>query len=197
MTRSLPTALVALLVACGGSPPADETTPEGDTTTVAEGAETETTPEDAMADPCAEGEGEPCAEGVDGTRGAITEGDAEGTEPPEGEGTEGEGEGEGEGEVAEGGAVGDEPQRPWRNMVGAGRAVFDRVCGVCHPDGEEDIGPDIRGKRLTVARMTHMIRNGQGRMRPIPQRRLPDRYMDELMAYLSTLRTVTGVRRPQ
>jgi hypothetical protein len=34
-------------------------------------------------------------------------------------------------------------------------------------------------------------------MRPIPQRRLPDRYMDELMAYLSTLRTVTGVQRPQ
>jgi mono/diheme cytochrome c family protein len=193
MTRSHLAALLgSTLLACGPGSPADETTAEDETSvTTAEGGETPPPEEDPMADPCAEGEGEPCAEGVDGARGGITEADA-------GAGTE-------EGATADGteGTEGEEtggteaPRVVWRNQVGAGRAVFDRICGVCHPDGEEDIGPDIRRRRIPVARVTALIRSGRGRMRPIPQRRLPDRYLDELMAYLSTIGTVSGVRRPQ
>lgn len=184
MTRTFLLLTLPLLLACG-STAADDTTTEEGTDVVGEGGETTELADDPMADPCAEGQGEPCEEGLAGTRGAITEADAGvGDAGPE--------------ETVEGADPTEEdPQVVWRNQVRAGRMVFDRVCGVCHPEGEEDIGPDIRRKWLTVARMRRMIRNGQGRMRPIPARRLPEARMDDLMAYLSTMGTVRGVRRPE
>lgn len=186
-TRSL-LPLFVFLLACGdgsAEEPTTTTPPEGsvgqETAVDADGAEGD---EALMADPCAEAEGAPCSDeqGVDGEEGEITE-DGEESEAGDGEDAEARG--------------GEEPQMSWRNMVGAGRVVFDRVCGVCHPEGEEDLGPDIRNRRVPVARLRHIIRNGTGDMRPIPPRKLPDRYMDELMAYLTTLGTVSGVRRPE
>ena len=182
--------LLAILMACGDGS-AEETTPPPPVDTAGQespgGAGAGEADEALMADPCAEGEGAPCSDeqGVESDGGELTEGgeavdDTEG-DPEQGEATRG----------------GEEPQMSWRNMVGAGRVVFDRVCGVCHPDGEEDLGPDIRNRRVPVERLRYIIRNGTGRMRPIPQRKLPDRYMDELMAYLTTLGTVRGVRRPE
>jgi hypothetical protein len=50
---------------------------------------------------------------------------------------------------------------------------------------------------MSVNRMRTQIRNGSGRMRPIPANRLPDSQMDGLMAYLSTFGAVQGVQRPQ
>jgi len=89
-----------------------------------------------------------------------------------------------------------DPQVAWRRKVRRGRRVFERVCGVCHPGGEEDLGPRIIGKRLSPRSMRRQIRQGVGRMRPIPPSKLPDRYMDELFAYLSTIRAVRGISRP-
>ena len=182
--------LLAVLLACGDGSAEETTPPPPEETTGQESALGDAGEGDdaLMADPCAEGDGTPCADeqGVDSEGGEITEAGEEG-EGAEGDPAEGDAEARG----------GEEPQMSWRNMVGAGRVVFDRVCGVCHPEGEEDLGPDIRNRRVPVARMRHIIRNGTGEMRPIPQRKLPDRYMDELMAYLTTLGTVRGVRRPE
>lgn len=186
-TRSL-LPILALILACGdGSaeetlPPPPDGTAGDETATGPEGED----PDGALvADPCAGTEDEPCSDeqGVDAEGGELTDAG------------EGSPEGEGEGDAAARGEQ--QPQMSWRNQVGAGRVVFDRVCGVCHPEGEEDLGPDIRNRRIPVARLTHLIRNGTGRMKPIPARKLPDRYMDELMAYLTTLGTVRGVRRPE
>lgn len=92
---------------------------------------------------------------------------------------------------------GPDPRVVWRRKVRRGRRVFERVCGVCHPGGEEDLGPRIIGRRLSVSTVRRQIRQGVGRMRAIPPSKLPERYMDELFAYLSTIRTVRGVRRPR
>lgn len=89
-----------------------------------------------------------------------------------------------------------DPQLAWRQMVGRGRSVFRQTCDTCHPGGEADIGPNLRGIGFSVSRMTRQVRRGSGRMRPIPPARLPDRYMGDLMAYLSVLRAVRGVERP-
>lgn len=100
------------------------------------------------------------------------------------------------GEVEEPAQTDEEAQLAWRTQVRRGRRIFERVCGTCHPGGDEDLGPRIIGKGLTVARVRRQIREGIGRMRPIPPSKLPERYMDELFAYLSTLRVVRGVPRP-
>ncbi len=180
--------LALWLAGCGAAPPADDTAPAGggSAATGADGAtETEPTEEELMLDPCAEDD--PCA--VGGV-------DSEGTALTEPSGAAGEEAGR-SAEVQDTGAQAQDPRVAWRNRVGAGRAVFDRACGSCHPDGEADSGPDIRRKRIPVDRVRALIRKGRGRMRPIPARRLPDRYMDELMAYLATIGTVRGVERPE
>lgn len=164
------------------------------------GAETEG---EAEADVTAGGEDDLAADASATEGGAAGEGATrEGPDAAEGEGAAGEegaggegGEATAEGEATEGGEAAD-PEEQWRAKVRVGRQWFNRACGTCHPGGDEDLGPRIIGKNLPVARMRHQIRNGTGRMRPIPPQRLPDRVMDELMAYLSTIRAVRGVERP-
>lgn len=84
----------------------------------------------------------------------------------------------------------------WKDLVRRGQRRFDKACGNCHPDGEEDLGPSLIGIRWTVPRMTRQIRNGSGKMKPISTKRLPQSEMEPLMAYLSTLRAVKGVSQP-
>jgi len=184
---------VVALAACGGDPAG-----AGDGTTVASGDDTstggETADPDLMDDPCQEPDA-PC------------EGDAAGVRsgPPEGEaGGEGEG-GDGNGSESEDGSeleltaadIAPGTREEWSAMRRQGQIAFNQVCGLCHPNGEEDIGPRIRGDFWTVEAMVRQIRNGRGRMDPIPEARLPDEYMDDLMVYLSTIGAVRGVERPE
>ncbi len=195
--------MALMLASCGGA--ADETTDEsgGADTSGGETVENEGTTD--SLDPCAESEA-PCEgsagteDGGTGDEGA-TEGEAAGGEGEGAEGTtEGEGgaaEGEGQARGTEGGEEGPTPQQQWRAQVRLGRQWFNRRCDTCHPGGEEDIGPDIRRIHWPVARMRHQIRQGSGRMRPIPPSRLSNAQMEALMAYLSTMGTVRGVSRPE
>ena len=90
-----------------------------------------------------------------------------------------------------------DPRVAWRQSVGRGRSVFRQACDTCHPNGEDDLGPTLRRIRWTTRAMRRQIRQGSGRMRPIPESQLPERYMDDLMAYLSTFGAVVGVERPR
>jgi len=185
--------LVLTLTACGGGT-ADVADEGAGADGTSGGDVAETGGDDADLDPCAEG-GAPC------------EGDA--TADAGEAGTEGEGEtaeGEGEGETAEGeGVAGDagdagvpvDPQQAWQERVRLGGQWFRRRCDNCHPGGEEDIGPNLRGIRWPVARMERQIRRGSGRMRPIPPGRLSAENMHALMAYMSRFRAVRGVQRPE
>jgi len=188
--------LVLALTSCGGgADTVDET--DGDETT--SGDEVVEAEGDESLDPCADSEA-PCeGESTDGGEGETAEGEGE---TAEGETAEGEGEtaeGEGEARGTEGETV--DPQVAWRRQVNVGRQWFIRRCDSCHPDGQEDTGPNLLGIRWPVNRMRRQIRQGSGegsgRMRPIPPGRLPNRVIDSLMAYMSTKRIVRGVQRPE
>jgi mono/diheme cytochrome c family protein len=71
-----------------------------------------------------------------------------------------------------------------------GRAQFNRACGRCHPNGEEDTGPAIRNKNKSVEEMTKIIRQGTGKMRAIGPNKLSDADLAKVMNYLRTLRAV-------
>jgi mono/diheme cytochrome c family protein len=71
--------------------------------------------------------------------------------------------------------------------------IFDRACGRCHGaegnDPEEDT-PRIKNKRLAVAKMTGVIRNGRGDMKAIPPTKLSDADLASLMTYLRQIHAV-------
>lgn len=68
--------------------------------------------------------------------------------------------------------------------------VFNHACGRCHPNGSEDTGPDLHGKRLTEARAIEVIRHGTGDMRPISTTRLRDEDLPRVISYLRSIRAV-------
>ncbi len=72
----------------------------------------------------------------------------------------------------------------------SGRTLFDRVCGRCHPGGNEDTGPRILGIAWSEARVRTQIRSGSARMRAIATSRLADADMPALITYLRSLRVV-------
>jgi mono/diheme cytochrome c family protein len=72
------------------------------------------------------------------------------------------------------------------NAAAGARQLYDRVCGRCHPGGEEDIGPRLRDRNDPEAEVRATIRNGHGRMRPITTARLSDAQLETLIPYLRT-----------
>jgi mono/diheme cytochrome c family protein len=86
-----------------------------------------------------------------------------------------------------------DPATAWRERIQRGRRAFSQRCDSCHPGGDEDIGPRIIGKGLSPERMRTQIRRGSGRMRPISEARLSIDSMEDLLAYLTTIRTVRGL----
>lgn len=185
------------LPACGGASPAtddggDAAADDGgeDTTTGGEVAGAASAERGTEAEGAADADGETVgAETADGPA-------ADGETADDGEAADADAADEDAAEAESAEEAAPDPRVVWRTKVRRGRRVFERVCGVCHPGGEEDLGPSILGANLSVSEVRRQIRQGVGRMRPIPPSKLPERYMDELFAYLSTLRVVRGVPRP-
>ncbi len=92
--------------------------------------------------------------------------------------------------VAAGAVITTSPRAAEAQTPHPGQAPFNRTCGRCHPDGNEDTGPEIRNKNLTEARMREIIRTGTRRMRPISPTKLPDANLDAVIAYLRTMNAV-------
>jgi mono/diheme cytochrome c family protein len=108
------------------------------------------------------------------------------------------------GDTSEGGeaASGGEPsivitdQAEWDTLASAGKESYDRACGTCHPGGEADLGPALKGEKTRSAKMTKQIREGSGKMAPIGEDKLPESEMKGLLVYLSTLDAVSDVQGP-
>ena len=106
--------------------------------------------------------------------------------------------------TAEGGAeaAGGEPalviadQAEWDTLSTSGKESYDRACGTCHPGGDADLGPAIKGHMLTMADMTKQIREGSGRMQPVDETKLPEAEMKGVMVYLATISAVGDVKGP-
>jgi len=112
--------------------------------------------------------------------------------------------GKGGGETSEGGgaASGGEPalvisdKAEWDSLAAAGQTSYDRACGSCHPGGDADLGPALKGHKESSATMTKQIRKGSGRMAPIGEDKLPESEMKGLLVYLATLDAVGDVQGP-
>jgi len=82
----------------------------------------------------------------------------------------------------------------WQTLTDSGKVSFDRTCGACHPGGDADLGPALKGHMEPMAEMTKQIREGSGRMKPIEADKLPEEEMRGLMVYLATIGAVGDVK---
>jgi mono/diheme cytochrome c family protein len=87
-------------------------------------------------------------------------------------------------------------QAEWDSLLASGQTTFDNACGTCHPGGEADLGPKLKGHAEPLAHMRKQIREGSGRMAPIGPKKLPESEMQGLFVYLSSLDAVDGVKGP-
>ncbi|MBK6535555.1 MAG: cytochrome c [Deltaproteobacteria bacterium] len=79
---------------------------------------------------------------------------------------------------------------PAQAQSAEGVPQFNRTCGRCHPDGNEDDGPDLHNKNLSVAAMTKVVREGTKHMRPIRPTKLSDADLARVMVFLRSIHAV-------
>jgi len=84
----------------------------------------------------------------------------------------------------------------WEALTASGKTSFDRACGACHPGGDADLGPALKGHMYTMADMTKQVREGSGRMKPVDTTKLPEEEMRGMMVYLATIGGVSDVKGP-
>lgn len=77
--------------------------------------------------------------------------------------------------------------------VRTGASIFVEHCGDCHPNGEADLGPKLRGVGHSRAAMIRQIREGSDRMREIGEQELSSSQLDDLLVYLES---IAAVRAP-
>jgi mono/diheme cytochrome c family protein len=72
--------------------------------------------------------------------------------------------------------------------VAQGEVVYMRYCQKCHPGGEAGLGPAINNKPLPGFMIRFQVRNGVGVMPAFKDGVIADRELDDLVAYMKTLR---------
>ncbi|WP_162051567.1 c-type cytochrome [Pontibacter pamirensis] len=72
--------------------------------------------------------------------------------------------------------------------VAQGEKVYMSYCQKCHPGGEAGLGPAINNKPLPGAMIKFQVRNGLGMMPAFKEEVIPDEELDNMVAYLKTLR---------
>lgn len=68
-----------------------------------------------------------------------------------------------------------------------GRLVFMQNCYKCHPGGEAGLGPAL-SKRRPAPWIKYRIRHAPGAMPSFDEKRISDKELQDLMAYLAALR---------
>ena len=74
--------------------------------------------------------------------------------------------------------------------VEAGKTVFATYCDDCHPDGDADVGPSLIADPHTPALLRKQIREGSGKMKPFPEKRVSKDDLEALLAYLDSIGAV-------
>lgn len=69
-----------------------------------------------------------------------------------------------------------------------GRLVFAAHCHQCHPGGEAGLGPALNNKPLPGFLIRMQVRHGLGAMPSFSNIQIPERDLDNLVAYLDALR---------
>src|SRR5262245_32411090 len=71
-----------------------------------------------------------------------------------------------------------------------GKAVFERVCSVCHGRegrGDAGPGPSLVPLEKDFNEVLGIVREGTGEMPPIPRERVSDEDVKQIFAYLKSL----------
>jgi len=76
--------------------------------------------------------------------------------------------------------------------VAHGKERFDDMCGDCHPDGGADDGPSLIAEPHSAGYIRQQTREGSGKMRPIPERRLSNEDLEAILAWLGS---VNGIKQ--
>jgi mono/diheme cytochrome c family protein len=74
--------------------------------------------------------------------------------------------------------------------VARGQEVFAANCEDCHPGGEEDVGPSLIADPHVPADLRKQVREGSGKMRPFPEKRVSNEDLEALLAYLASINAV-------
>jgi mono/diheme cytochrome c family protein len=69
-----------------------------------------------------------------------------------------------------------------------GQRHFMKHCNQCHPGGAAGLGPAINNKPLPGFLMKFQVRRGLGAMPAFSEEHISDKELDDLIAYLKTLR---------
>lgn len=70
--------------------------------------------------------------------------------------------------------------------VERGQAVFEANCNGCHPNGNQGVGPNIRGKDVAVVK--DKVRKGGGGMPPFSTSQISDQQLNDVAAYVNSLK---------
>lgn len=94
---------------------------------------------------------------------------------------------------ASGGSIDPQFEGPVRSTnVEGGQVAFDRFCGSCHPGGGAGMGPNLKDMNAAPGKVRHVVRNGDGRMPPIPASELSDSDLEDVLAYMVSLRGIAS-----
>lgn len=82
------------------------------------------------------------------------------------------------------------PLAPVAGNAQAGEQVFASNCTMCHPGGQQGLGPSLIGVtgRLSEQQLVNQVRNGSGIMPGFSGERISDAQLTDLLAYLKTLK---------
>jgi mono/diheme cytochrome c family protein len=69
-----------------------------------------------------------------------------------------------------------------------GQVLFHKFCHQCHPLGEAGLGPAINNNPAPMAAFRLQVRSGLGAMPAFSDKIIPDRDLDQLLAYVDALR---------
>jgi mono/diheme cytochrome c family protein len=74
--------------------------------------------------------------------------------------------------------------------VDRGKELFATYCDDCHPGGESDVGPSLIDKPHTPPQIRKQIREGSGKMKPFPEKRVSNEDMEAVLAFLASINAV-------
>ncbi len=77
---------------------------------------------------------------------------------------------------------------PAGGNVAAGQTVFQQSCNSCHPNGNQGIGPALRGKNLSADQIKTRVRNGGGGMPAFASSQISDQQLNDLVAFVQSLK---------
>jgi mono/diheme cytochrome c family protein len=69
-----------------------------------------------------------------------------------------------------------------------GQVLFHKFCHQCHPYGEAGLGPAINSTPVPMSAFRLQVRSGLGAMPAFSDAIIPDRDLDQLLAYVDALR---------